>query len=69
MGLRSAGLIATMMDSFTSSGSSVLSAVLTVAALLSARTVSAQDGWVEGRASFYGNDGGATIHQGSCMYG
>ncbi|KAG2452438.1 hypothetical protein HYH02_002681 [Chlamydomonas schloesseri] len=27
------------------------------------------DGWTVGRATYYGNDGGATIDQGSCMYG
>eukprot|EP00879_Flechtneria_rotunda_P026763 GHRR01028587.1.p1 GENE.GHRR01028587.1~~GHRR01028587.1.p1 ORF type:complete len:127 (+),score=27.10 GHRR01028587.1:317-697(+) len=27
------------------------------------------DGWSEGRATFYGDDGGASIHQGSCMFG
>ena len=27
------------------------------------------DGWVRGRATFYGQDGGSTIHQGSCMFG
>lgn len=27
------------------------------------------DGWSYGRATYYGNDGGSTIHEGSCMFG
>ncbi|KAF6262470.1 RlpA-like double-psi beta-barrel-protein domain-containing protein-containing protein [Scenedesmus sp. NREL 46B-D3] len=37
--------------------------------VLFAGTVSAGefDGWSQGRATYYGEDGGTTIHQGSCM--
>ncbi|KAG2451251.1 hypothetical protein HYH02_003858 [Chlamydomonas schloesseri] len=59
-----------------SPGSPVLSALLAGLLLTSASTFPrgalADDGgggWADGRATFYGNDGGATIDQGSCMYG
>ncbi|KAG2501764.1 hypothetical protein HYH03_000264 [Edaphochlamys debaryana] len=43
-------------------------AAVVVVACLPLQAV-AWDGWTVGRATFYGYDGGATIHQGSCMYG
>lgn len=42
--------------------------VICLAALASADSNSG-GGWISGRATFYGDDGGATIDQGSCMYG
>ncbi|KAG2435774.1 hypothetical protein HXX76_006970 [Chlamydomonas incerta] len=54
--------------------SPMLSALLAGLLLTSAsfpRGALADDGggWMDGRATYYGNDGGATIDQGSCMYG
>jgi hypothetical protein len=37
--------------------------------LLLLAPAAADDGWKRGRATFYGQDGGSTIHQGSCMFG
>ncbi|PNW71998.1 hypothetical protein CHLRE_16g686700v5 [Chlamydomonas reinhardtii] len=61
--------------SSSSSHSPMLSALLAGLLLTSASTFPrgalADDGggWTDGRATYYGNDGGATIDQGSCMYG
>ncbi|KAG2501765.1 hypothetical protein HYH03_000265 [Edaphochlamys debaryana] len=55
----------------SSSARSLAMALSAVVALSSLpfRAVADDGGWTTGRSTFYGQDGGATIDQGSCMYG
>lgn len=46
----------------------LLFSLVTVVFLINGYSVLAQGDWQEARATFYGEDGGATIHEGSCMY-
>lgn len=48
----------------------IVPAAACIVLLMCAQTASAGDwdGWTEGRATYYGDDGGTTIHQGSCEF-
>ena len=47
----------------------VVLAVTVLAAACSGASADYYDGWSHGRATFYGENDGMSIHSGSCMFG